>query len=96
MSQVKHPYYILIENLSKYSKVLKKEDIEQLAENSFAIKDKEFDKLAFFNNVIKETGIKPILHEYIGSKCADPTKCFKPWDVYGFDNVLFYFKNKEY
>lgn len=93
---MKHPYYILIENLGNYSKTLKEEDIQQLAENSFMVLDKEFDKLKFFNDVTKETKIPVLEHQYIGASCSDPSKCVKVFDVYGFDNVLFYFANKNY
>ncbi len=93
---MKHPYTILLENLSKYSKTLKESDVNQFAENAFMISDAEFDKLAFFNDVSKETNIKPIHHEYIGAKCAEGEKCVSPFIVYGFDNVLFYFKNYNY
>lgn len=93
---MKHPYYILCENISKYSKTLKENDVQQHAENAFIIPDKDFDKLTFFNDVTKETGIKVLKHEYIGASCADPNKCISIFDVYGFDNVLFYFPNKKY
>ncbi len=93
---MKHPYHILIENISKYSKTLNKDDVTQYAENAFQINDIEFNKLSFFNDVTKETGIKPKEHEYIGAACADPKTCFKPYTVFGFDNVLFYFKNDDF
>jgi hypothetical protein len=93
---MKHPYNILIENISKYSKVLKAEDISQLRANVFQVTDKEFDKLAFFKDVEKETGIPAVEHEYIGASCSNKELCFKPYTVYGFDNVQFYFVNKHY
>ena len=92
---MKHPYLILVENLEKYSSVLKKDDILQAKNNSFYVDDKDFKVKEFINDVIKETGIKPLEHSYIGASCADPTSCFKPYKVIGFDNVLFYFKNKD-
>ncbi len=93
---MKHPYHILIENISKYSKILTEKDITQYAENAFQVDDADFDTLAFFKDVTKETGVQPKEHEYIGAACADPRKCFKPYTVFGFDNVLFYFKNKDF
>lgn len=92
---MRHPYLILIENLNKYSTILKKEDIIQTRENVFAIDDVDFDTLEFLRDVEKETGIKPLEHSYIGASCSDPTNCFKPYKVYGFDNVKFFIKNKE-
>ena len=93
---MKHPYYILTENISKYSKNLKAEDIKQYATNAFQVDDVDFDKVAFFNDVKAETGIEVKEHEYIGSSCADPHLCFKPYTVYGFDNVLFYIANEKF
>jgi hypothetical protein len=92
----KHPYHILIENLSQYSKILKPKDIHQYSQNVFQINDVNFDKLAFFNDVTNSTGIQVKKHEYITASCSDPEKCFKPYVVYGFDNVLFYFRSKNY
>lgn len=91
-----HPYEILLINLAKYSQVLEPEDIKQYMPNVFFIEDPDFDKLAFFRDVKKETNIDPVFHEYIGAKCSDKEMCFKPFDVYGFDNVLFYFKTKNF
>ena len=93
---MKHPYSILIKNLDKYSKTLKKDDVKQYAENAFEITDIHFDKLKFFNDVEKEINVKVKKHKYLTSSCADVKKCFKPYDVYGFDNVLFYFKNENF
>ena len=92
---MKHPYYILIENLPKYSKILKAESIIQTKPNVFAIDDIDFDTDAFMADVQKETNITPLEHAYIGASCADPLSCFKPYKVIGFDNVLFYIKNKD-
>ena len=92
---MKHPYHILIENLSKYSDKLNKEDIVQTKPNVFAIDDVNFNVELFLQDVQKETNIAPLEHSYIGASCSDPLNCFKPYKVYGFDNVLFYVKNKE-
>lgn len=92
---MKHPYTILTENISKYSKLLKPSDIVQTQENVFAVDDADFDIITFLQDVQRETGIAPLEHTYIGAACEDKYNCFKPYVVYGFDNVLFYFKNKE-
>lgn len=92
---MKHPYNILVDNLSKYSTVLSAKDIFQTKPNVFAIDDIEFKIVDFLNDVQNETGIAPLEHSYIGASCSDPLNCFKPYKVFGFDNVLFYFKNKE-
>lgn len=93
---MKHPYLILTENITNYSKILSKEDIKQIRPNVFQIEDINFDAVQFFNDVEKETGIKVLEHSYIGASCSDPLACFKPYKVFGFDNVLFYIKNKDY
>lgn len=92
---MKHPYFILVENLEKYSKVLTKEKIIQTRNNVFAIDDVDFKVDEFLADVQKETNITPLEHAYIGASCSDPLSCFKPYKVIGFDNVLFYFKNKD-
>lgn len=93
---MKHPYEILKDNLSKYSKVLKIEDIQQHTPNHFLVNDKEFDILSFLNDVQKETGVAPAEHSYLTASCDISGACVKPYVVYGFDNVLFYFANKHY
>ena len=92
---MKHPYEILTENIKKYTNILKKEDIIQTKPNVFSVDDVDFKILEFLSDVTKETGIEPLEHAYIGASCSDPLNCFKPYIVYGFDNVLFYFKKKE-
>ncbi len=93
---MEHPYLILLKNLSKYTNKLKKEDIIQRKANIFVIQDNKFKTLEFLQDVQHKTGIAPMEHQYIGAKCADTSKCFKPYTVYGFDNVLFYIENKDY